>query len=222
MFSWAMHSASNPDNLTAGPQGLASVLPFLMTVSTATTRNQKISDKYHPTHPGAFPPHMGRRAQRWEWGCHHCVSGWHGVHQPDLPSREDMLSSSECCQQLGLSGTASAAESPSWGHATPQDVPDPMTNSEGCRKSRHVGPIPPMSQASCRASEVCWACCWVYVDAPLLPLFHPASCSTLHRCQPHGHSLMIVLPLCLRACFPGDPIGDNINSILLPLTLSPL
>ena len=64
-----------------------------------------------------------------------------------------MLSSSECCQQLGLSGTASAAESPSRGHATPQDVPDPMTNSEGCIKSRHVGPIPPMSQASCRASK---------------------------------------------------------------------
>lgn len=52
----------------------------------------------------------------------------------DLPSRENTLSSSECCQQLGLSGTASAAESPSPGHATPQDVPDPVTNSEGCIK----------------------------------------------------------------------------------------
>ena len=58
-----MHPASNPDNLTAGPQVLASVLSFLMTVSTTTTRNQKISDEHHPTHPGAFPPHMGRRAQ---------------------------------------------------------------------------------------------------------------------------------------------------------------
>lgn len=56
------------------------------------------------------------------------------------------------------------------------------------------------------------ACCWVHIEAPILPLPRAASYPSLHRCQSPGHSLTNILPLCVRAYFPGNPIGDNSNS----------
>lgn len=147
-----MQSASNPGNLTEGTQVLVSVLSCLKSVSTAATRNQKISYE-HPTQPGAFPPHMEKTAHGEGEGVTYGVSGWHGVCQPDLPSREDMLLSSECCWQLALSGTASVAELPSQGRTTSQNVPHPMTNSGSDIKVQPCRPKTLMSQASCRASR---------------------------------------------------------------------
>ena len=146
-----MHPASNPGNLTEGTQVL---------VCYPASKVWALPPPGIKKYPMSIPPSLGlsllicKRQHNGEGeGVTYRVSGWRGVRQPDLPSREDMLLSSECCRQLALSGTASVAQSPSQGRTTSQDVPHPMTNSGSHIKVQPRRPKTLMGQASCKASR---------------------------------------------------------------------
>ena len=115
--------------------------------------------------------------------------------------------SSECCP-LALSGTAPAAESPSRGHTAPQDVPDPMTNSEGCIKlqpcrsntSYESGSLQGLKGRSAEPVVVFMLTLHFSFCSILLPV--PPSTG-----PPHGHSFLTVLPV-------SEPASPGTQSVI--------